>query len=282
MNSISKDQSIIVTSVSRALDILDLLGSSSKELGVTEISKAMGLPKTTVYRLLTTLMAHQYVNQDVDTGKYRLGLHLAKLGRQVLDHIDLRQAVRPFLKKLATLTGETVHLGILDNNQMIYIDKVESDQMLTMKSRIGASAPVHCTAVGKVLLAYASEKIIETILAQPLTGFTSTTITDPEALRRHLATIRERGYAIDDEEHEIGIRCIGVPVRNHARKVIAAISVAGPAVRITRERLEEIKPLVIEIGHEISHALGYSDLKCADGKEYLLKDWQVKKAMKGC
>ncbi len=246
-------------SVLRALAIVDLLGRAGEELGVTEISNRLGLHKSTVFRLLTTLAAAGYVRQESPLGKYRLGMRLAELGMIALSQIDLRSEARPFLRDLMEATGETVHLGIVDGDQVVYIDKIESRQILTMKSTIGSRAPAHCTALGKVLMAFLPDEDLDALLARrDLARLTANTIAQPAGLREHLVRIREQGYAIDDEEHEPGIRCIAAPIRDHTSRVVAAVSVSGPSVRITREAMERIIPRVIEAGNEISRAVGHN------------------------
>ncbi len=246
-----------VGSVVRALCILDRLGTAGRDLGVTELARQLDLNKSTTFRLLATLVSLGYVTQDRETGKYRLGLHLVELGALALDRIDLRTEARPFLADLADRTGETVHLAILDRNQVVYIEKFESKQTLTMKSRVGAHAPAHCTGVGKALLAFLEHDELKRVVSEEsLYRFTANTIADPQALLEHLERVRQLGYAIDDEEHELGIRCVAAPVRNHSGKVAAAISVSGPGLRLTRERIEEMIPLVVETSAKISRALG--------------------------
>jgi IclR family KDG regulon transcriptional repressor len=249
-----------VNSVIRALTVLDLLGKANGELGTTEISRELGLHKSTVYRLLLTLVSSGYVEQNPETEKYRLGIHLAELGMTVLNGLDLRRTARPSLLKLADYCAESVHLGILEGHEVVYIDKIDVDRPLIMGSRIGGRSPAYCTGLGKVLLAYiANEKLEQYLIQNPsLRRFTSNSLVDPENLKDHLSRIHAQGYAIDDEEHELGIRCVAVPVRNHRGEVTAAISVSGPTLRMTREKMDQVIPKIIEAGATISSALGYN------------------------
>lgn len=249
----------IINSVIRALAILDLLGQSDAELGITEISRELSLHKSTVFRLISTLMVAGYVQQNPKNEKYHLGIHIAQLGMNVLNRIDLRRVAKPFLNELMSICNEAVHLGVLDKVEVIYIDKIDVERPLTMGSRIGGKSPGYCTGLGKVLLAYASKDAIEQLLSKGnLTRYTSNTITDHNSLIEHLARIRDQGYAVDDEEHELGIRCVAVPIRDYQGHVIAALSVSGPTLRMTREKLDQVIPKIIEIGGRISQSLGYN------------------------
>lgn len=248
-----------IHSVIRALAILDLLGHTGGELGITEISRELSLHKSTVFRLISTLVIAGYVQQNPKTEKYRLGIHLAQLGMIVLNQIDLRRVARPFLHELMNVCNEAIHLGILDQDEVIYIEKIEMERPLTMGSRIGGKSPAYCTGLGKVLLAHFPEDNLKKLLSKDtLNRFTSNTITDPVSLMEHFVRVRDQGYAIDDEEHELGIRCVAVPIRDHQGYVIAALSVSGPTLRMTREKLDQVVPKIIETGKRISQALGYN------------------------
>ena len=247
----------VVISVARALSILDCLGESKDMLGITELGRALGLHKSTVYRLVSTLTQYGYVEQDRETDKYRLGMRLIGLGTSVLDQIDLREVSRPYLQELMEITGETIHLGVLEGNQVMYLDKIDSKQVLTMKSRIGAKVPVHCTALGKVLTASLPRERFDQVMAScEWVRYTHNTITNMGEFGEHLARVREQGYAMDDEEHEVGIRCIAAPIRDHKGTVVAAASASGPTIRLTREQAERFIPNLLSISRSISLSLG--------------------------
>jgi IclR family KDG regulon transcriptional repressor len=248
-----------VNSVIRALTILDLLGKSNGELGITEISQELRLHKSTVYRLIATLVGAGYVQQNPQTEKYRLGIHLAELGMTVLNGLDLRQVARPFLLELMEYCDEAIHLGVLEDNEVVYIDKIDVNRFLTMGSRIGGRSPAYCTGLGKALLAFIPLKKLEQYLAQTpsLHRYTPNTLAEPQSIKDHLSRIRAQGYAIDDEEHELGIRCVAVPIRNHLGEIVAAVSVSGPTLRMTREKMDLVIPKIIAVGEKLSNSLGY-------------------------
>ncbi len=248
-----------VQSVVHALDIFDYLASSGGEAGVTELAQSLHIHKSTASRLLATLNARGYVSRNPQSGKYSLGMHLVELSRVKLDQIDLRQLARPYLEDLVSSTGETAHMAVLDRGKVVYIDKVDTLQTLGMRSRIGYRIAAHCTALGKALLAELPAEELDAVLdPDKMVRFTSNTITDLDTLKLHLASVRERGYAIDDEEHEDGIRCIAAAIRDHAGRVVAAISVSGPTFRITREKADTIGRLVSDAARQLSASAGYA------------------------
>lgn len=246
-----------IASVLRALDMIELVARSDGEVGVTELAARCGVHKSSVSRIMATLASRGYVRQNPDTGKYSLGLHLAELGSACLAKIDIRQVAKPYIEELRRATGETVHLAVIMDSSMVYIDKSESEHVLGMKSRVGSSVPLHCTGLGKALCAFLPEDFVLARLKRAgMTKYTPNTITDVDSFLACLARVRECGYAFDDEEHEEGIRCVAVPVMDHAGRPVAAISASGPTVRVSRERQLEMIPLVAEAGRRISAALG--------------------------
>jgi len=248
-----------VQALDRALDVLEALAAEREPLRLVELSSRLGLHKSTVHRLLSTLGRRRYVEREAATGRYRLGLKVFELGSWFFNRMELRQEARPFLQALVDQTLETVHLGILDEGQVIYIEKVESPQTVRMYSELGKRAPAHCTAMGKVLLAYLSADELDHIITQRgLTRFTSNTITDREQLKDHLGRVAAQGFAVDDTEHEEAIRCVAAPVRNYRGEVVAALSVSAPAVRLTRERIGQVAELARATALRISRRLGYN------------------------
>ena len=252
----------LVQTIERASSILDILGQSPDGISIRELSSKIKLPKGTIHRLLSSLSYFGYVRQDPKTRNYLLGFKLVELGNLLLNQLDLRKEAEPFLKDLAERTKETVHMVLLDRNEVVYIDKVETDQHtsgLRMASRVGLRNPAHSSAVGKVLLAHFSEEELNNFTKEKgLLKRTENTITDPGRLREHLSIVRAQGYAIDDEENEKGIRCVAAPIYNEVGKPVAAMSISGPAFRITKKVIQEsLKKEVIETATKISQRLGF-------------------------
>ena len=252
----------LVQTIERISLILDILGKSPQGLSIGELSDKTGLPKGTTHRLLTSLAYFGHVRQHSKKKNYHLGFKLVELGNLLLSQLDYRTEAHPYLVELAERTKETVHMVILDNNEVLYIDKVDVGQNaggLRMASILGARIPTHCSAVGKVMLAFLpEEKLVEIVNDKGLLRRTENTITDFEELKSHLQHIREQGYALDDEENEKGVKCVGAPIRDQSGKVIAAISISVPGIRIrTDTLLTTYKDQVVETARNISNKLGY-------------------------
>lgn len=247
-----------LSSVANACRVLRAFTAEEFELGISEMAKRLTLAKSTVHRLALTLIHAGLLEQNSENGKYRLGLTMFELGSLVRRQMDISNQAKPFLKMLMEKTGETVHLAILDHQSVVYINKIESRQAIRMSTSVGSRNPLHCTGVGKALLAFQPPERIEEIIANGLNPRTPKTITEADVLRRELAAIRARGYAIDDEEVEIGLRCLAVPIRDYTGAVIASLSVAGPAQRMTMKALHLLAPDAIQTGRAISQRLGHA------------------------
>jgi len=264
--NISSKPNNLVQTIERAYSILDILGESSQGIALRELSAKIKLPKGTTHRLLSSLSYFGFVRQDPKTRNYFLGLKLVELGQVLLNQLDLRKEAEPFLRDLAERTKETVHLVILDRNEIVYIDKVEADQNqsgLRMASRVGLRNPAHSCAVGKVLLSYLSvEEVDRVIKEKGLAKRTENTITDPIQLMEHLKVVRAQGYAIDDEENEKGVRCVATPIFNEAGKAVAAISISTPVFLVTKKIVQDVlKKEVMETALKISQRLGFGGNK---------------------
>ncbi|MFQ5839614.1 MAG: IclR family transcriptional regulator [Candidatus Methylomirabilales bacterium] len=247
-----------VHSVMRALSLLDVLAAQGREMGIVELSKQVRLHASTVHRLLGTLVEGGYAHQNPETGRYALSIKFYQLAQASLEQMDFRRVARPHLERIARLTGETANLVVLDQDEVFYVDKVESPQSLKFLARIGHRAPLYCTAVGKVLLAYLDEHAMGVVLDQlTLTRHTGNTITTMTQLRRELRKVRGQGFAVDREECEQGASCLAVPLRDHSGSVIAALGISGPTVRMTEKRIAELIPSVIREGAEVSKTLGF-------------------------
>ena len=242
----------------RALAALAILANRSSECSLVELCTELRLHKSTVHRLMMVLEQHRLVVKNPETGRYRLGLKLFELGSKALDGIDLRGRARPYLDRLQQQFGETVFFCILDDGQVFYVEKVESQQSVRTACTVGSRAPAYCTAVGKAMLAELSDAEVSTIVRRwGLKAVTPNTITTAAALKAELKTVRSRGYAIDNEEKEQGLRCVSAAVRGHSGKLFAAMSISGPAFRMTKERIPEVGQAVMRAANELSAELGY-------------------------
>ena len=246
-----------IQAIERAVSILNAFSMDDPELGVTELADRLGLHKSTVHRFMVNLDAAGLVERTARTGRYRLGLHVFELGALVMQQMNLWDEALPFLEGLVHDTGETGHLAVLDGGEAIYIERVEARRALRVPSAIGRGYPAHATNLGKVLLADLSRERVEAIIAERgLAAYTPQTITDPAELEADLELIRRRGYAVDNEEYDDGLRCIGAPVRDHSGHVVAALGIGGPVTRITPERVEELGGLVMTAARGLSRRLG--------------------------
>jgi DNA-binding IclR family transcriptional regulator len=249
----------MVRTVHRAIEILDLVAHEGP-LGVSEISRVLDLPKSSAHNILETLVANRVLEKDLERGCYVLGSKLVELGNRAQESLEVKRIAAPFLQRLNRELDETVHLTVLDHDEVVYIDCLESRKRLRAYSVIGVRAPLYCTAVGKAIMAHLDKKDLDRIVkTQGLAAFTPTTITTRGRLESELAETRRRGYSVDNAEHEEHLRCVGVPIRDHTGAVFAAISVSGPAQRITRKAVPEIAQKVVATASAISGRLGYKD-----------------------
>lgn len=257
-----KDMAQILTSVLRALEVLDFFTVEEHELTLTEISKRMGMHKSSVYRILRTLESADLLQRDEATGKYRLSLKILELAGRVLGRYDLRSTAGPPMEELASKTGEIIHLSILDGKELVYLDKKGTGQVLTVSTKIGGKHPAYASAMGKVLLAHLpSEEIDKKIEELDLVPLTEHTITNPVELKRELIAIRDRGYALDNEEAFPGIRCIAAPIRDQAGKVVAAVSATVPLQRFDDDRIPKLAGQLMETASKISNGVVDSNME---------------------
>ncbi|MFA6507394.1 MAG: IclR family transcriptional regulator [Treponemataceae bacterium] len=247
----------MVNTVLKAVRILDLLADNS-DLGLSEIARVLKLPKSSVHSILETLAAAKIVERDEATGRFHLGVKLVELGNRARLELDICRIAAPFLQGLNVEFDETVHLTVLDNDEVLYVDCIESQRRLRTYSVIGVRAPLYCTSVGKAILAFQTDDEIRRIAREKgLTKITATTIDTEVRLFEEVARIRKNGYAMDDMEHEDHLRCVGAPIRNARGEVFASLSLSGPAERNTYERIECMAPFAVRAGMEISRRLGY-------------------------
>jgi len=246
-----------IQAIERAVAILNAFSAETPELGVTELAERLGLHKSTVHRFLVNLEAGGLVERNARTARYRLGLRIFELGGLVLQQMNLWDEALPFLEGLVRDTGETGHLAVLDGGEAIYIERVEARRALRIPSAVGRGYPAHATNLGKVLLAdLAPDRLRQIVGEGPLGAFTPHTITDPSELEAELERIRAQGFAVDNEEYDDGLRCIGAPIHDHTGQVVAAIGIGGPVTRVTPARLAPLAELVMAAARGLSRRLG--------------------------
>lgn len=252
----------------KSLSVLDILFQNNAPMSITEISKKLGIYPSTIHRILNTLKYRGYVEQNSDDQKYLLGLKLVELGMNRYHQINLIKEASPFIKELVGECNETVHLGILDHENVLYIAKEDSPQTIGMVSRVGRRASLYSTGLGKILLAYLSEKerkkIIDHIKIQ---RFTENTITNKKKLEKELEQVRKQGFALDGEENEKEVCCVAVPIKNYQGKVIAALSISSPTYRTNAHREKFLKKSILCMGKKISQRLGYNEENKMSGEK---------------
>lgn len=245
-------------SIKRAFELLELLGNANTNLGVALLAEQSDLPLGTTHRLLTTLKQLGYVEQDAETHKYTLGVRILQLRGAVIEQLNLGMIAMPIMKNLMHQVNETVHLAVLNDCEIVYIERIEGLKTQGMYTRIGKRAPAHSTALGKAMLAFMPETIWQEVVARRgLPRFSPTTITTVEALQAELESIRQRGYALDNGETGEPVRCVAAPVRDYTGNVVAAVSVSGPEKQVHRGRDNELSNAVRRATSMISARLGY-------------------------
>lgn len=247
-----------VQALDKALTVLEHLSRVEGDIDLSSLAHALGLPKTTLLRLLSTLKQHNFVQQDEQSRRFRLGWALIYLGQAAGRAFDLVSIVRPHLERLARQTGETANLVLLDGEHALYVDQVVSPSIIRGVPAVGSPLGLHCTSAGKVLLAFQDPDRLEpTLKGLELSRLTSKTITDRRQFRRELERIRAQGYAVDDEETELGGCCVAAPIRDREGKALAAVSIMGPTHRVNPASLPHLAEIVRATAAEISAALGY-------------------------
>ncbi len=246
-----------LSSVTNALRLLKVFSDQESEIGISDLARRVSLAKSTVHRLASSLVEEGMLEQTEREGKYRLGLTLFELGSLVRRKMDVTTEARPYLKALSERTGETVQLAVLEQTEALYINIIESQRALRMNYQVGTRAPLHCTAVGKVLLAHAQAQTFEASVTQGMTALTAATITDAADLRRELILIGNRGYALEEEEAEPGLRGVAAPVRDFSGQVVAAIGISGPTHRMSRKVLLAYARDLLDVAGAVSQRLGY-------------------------
>lgn len=248
----------VVNTVRKSILIMNALATNGN-LGPQDVSRLLGLPKSSVHNILTTLESEQLVERNPDTGKFHLGVRLISLGHIAQQSLDVGRIARPLMGRLNQQTDETVHLTVLDDREVLYVDCIESTKRLRTYSVIGVRAELYCTSVGKAILAFQPpEYIREYLETVPRRKYTPNTLVDEGEILSELERVRHAGHAFDNMEHEEHLRCVGAPIRNAANEVFGSISVSGPEQRITSENLDELAEKTKAAAAEISLRLGYS------------------------
>lgn len=255
-HSSSRRDDAPLSTLTHGIQLLGAFTLNEPVLGISELARRLNLSKSATQRLVATFVSNGFLTRT-EVGRYRLGIRLFELGSQVAASFDLRETALPYLRQLSREAQETVHLAVRDGAEMVYIEKMEANRTIRMYSRIGRRGPMHCTGVGKAVLAFQPDHVVDAFIREGLERFTTRTIVDPAALWAELTRIREMGCAFDREEIEDGLRCVAAPVRDDQRQVIAAISVAGPSQRMTEQVMRRLVPRVIDIASCISRDLGY-------------------------
>lgn len=246
-----------VQSIERALDLLECLARSSDWMGISELSAATGQPVGTVHRLLMTLMAREYVVRDSRTRRYALGPAFRLLAGVALQTPNWSEIATPYLRELVEISGETANLAVMERDRAVYVAQAQPTRMVRMFTELGNRVPLYNTGCGKVLLAFQTERVLNSYLSEnSLVAYTPTTITDVACLREELNRVREGGYAIDNEEQEEGVRCLSVPVYGPGhQRVVAAISISGPSSRLDDSRIEALLPHLRRVSNELTARL---------------------------
>lgn len=246
-----------LSSVSAAARLLKSFTEAESELGISSLAKRLHLAKSTVHRLATTLVSEGLLEQNSENGRYRLGINLFIMGTLVRRRLEVSNTAQPFLMALREKTGETIHLAVINETNIMFLFSLESNQSIRMKSYIGTLKPAFCTCEGRAMVAFGGNELINRVLQSGLVPRTAKTLLDPAELLKMFANVRQQGYAIDDEESEQDMRGIGAPLRDSSGQVVAAIGICGPSQRLTLKKLRSLAPVLINTAEAISSQLGY-------------------------
>lgn len=246
-----------VQSIERALDIIEAVAVEQSGLTLTEISDCVDLHKSTVHRVLSTLIKRNYISKTAE-GRYKIGLKPIEVVSYYINNLELQTEARPYVSQITAELGLTAHLGVLDGDKVVYIEKVDTQSAVKLYPQIGQRVYAYCSSLGKCLLSNYSKAQLEDILSgSNFISYTSKTLTTVDALYEEITLIRDQGFAIDDEEYEIGHRCIGAPIYDYRGEIIAAISASGDKYLLTDERIQEVAAYVKKMAFEISKGMGY-------------------------
>ena len=242
-----------IQSLARGLKILSLLSESSDGGSIIELANYLGIDKGSASRLMSTLVNYGFAEKDATSRRFFLGPQVVVLSRSLLTRMPLRDVAKPYLRELMKTTGECAHIGVISRGKVLYIDQVESPASLRVNAEVGFMAPLHCTALGKVLLAFGRQPIPEN-----LERYTESTLVTRESLHRHLEMVRDKGYAVDDEEFDLGVRCIAAPIFDFREKIVGSIGISGPLTRMSSSRMETLAEQVLSISHQLSDKMKFT------------------------
>ena len=251
------ESDIKVKSLYKAIKLLDCFSVTSPERGISELAEMTGMLKSTVHNIVTTFEKCRILEKIPDNNKYRLGLKILQLGNSFLATNDLRNNIKPFLDRISNISSENVYFVVLSDDEVLYLDAVYPNAFTTGRTVTGKKAPLFCTGVGKAILANLIPEDIKRIISEGMPRFTPNTITDENKLMEELALIKSRGYAIDNMEHEYGIKCVAVPLFNSRGNVVAAISVSGPSLRFSDDKINEYAELLLKVSEDIKGIFKY-------------------------
>jgi IclR family acetate operon transcriptional repressor len=253
-----------VRAVERALDVLLCFTNQTPELTMTQIAEQVGIHKSTAHRLLATLENKRFIQRDQNTGIYRLGIRLLQMAYLTLEQNDLGRLAVPFMHRLCDLFEENIDLALLDDTDVVFVNILEGPRRVKLAAAIGQRLPAFATASGKAILGFMPEKLVRRILDRGMPKLTPYTLNSPEVLFEHLNSVRELGFSISEQEYEEQINAVAAPIFDHGNHPIASIAVAGPAYRLTRERMMEIGPSVVAMAREISQEIMMSAIPLAN------------------
>jgi IclR family KDG regulon transcriptional repressor len=247
----------VLESATRVLRLLEVFRPGERDLSLTEIADRLSLPKSSVHRLLDALIEHDFIERDSASRRYRLGLRVFEIGSTAIHERGLHGAAHPIVERLAVSTNETCHLAVLSGIEAVYVYKIDGGSSIIMSSRVGGRAPCYSTSIGKVLIAWSGDDMFQRIAKSGFQAYTPNTITTASELGAELDKVRRKGYALDIEEFERGLRCVAAPVRDQMGKVVAALGLAGPANRLSSDRLRGLAVPVMAAAEAVSRNLGY-------------------------
>lgn len=255
-----EEKKYTIQSVEKACDLLMAFGNNTEELGVSELSRMLGIGKSTIWKLLNTFENKGMLVKNLNSDKYSLSIQFFQIACQYYNQISVHSVVRGFMEKLSRKYGETIHFAVRDGDEVVYVEKIDGTFNINIYSRIGRRSPIYAPSVGKVILANLErEQIMDILNRSRLQAYTEYTITTKEALLQELDRIRKQGYAMDNEEYELGIRCVGVPVKNIAGRIVGGLSISGMKARMTDELVSEIIEDLKITTVEITRHIGYND-----------------------